>query len=556
MSKPTIAIYGIKDRNNFEYPAFVHDHNMCIMQDGRIQQYIHLERLTRRKYDNRLDLFIENLIEEKQIDCDKDFDFVCVNDFVGNSFISKNGRIRFEVDRDQELKFKLKKGYSYYQYNGWGGKDIDGWLCQHEIAHICSTLPFYGDFRENSLLLSIDGGSSLGNYSAFIYKGNKFHLIENNWNDLGFASKLFNDNSLSFKILGASPGMHCSVPGKLMGFASYGNYDKKIAKWLINNNYFKEYWNKENEILNAIKRDFGVTASFNTHDNFMQNIAATMQGIFEKAIIQKIEQLQNKYKCEYLYYGGGCALNIVTNTKIVESGMFREVFIAPCCNDSGLSIGAAALMEKKKGNKIFRHNAYLCNIGLKKQNYDLNDMDIELTAKMLKEGKIIGICNGVAEAGPRALGNRSLIAIANNKELSQKISMDIKKREWYRPVAPIMLKKIAEQFTGQKMCELSKYMLMDYKIKPEHQKIIEGVIHTNGTSRIQTIENLSDNPFMYKLLNIMNEKYGVKALINTSFNIQGEPIIHTIEDAINSARIMNLDGVVLNGKYIETNNIK
>lgn len=134
--------------------------------------------------------------------------------------------------------------------------------------------------------------------------------------------------------------------------------------------------------------------------------------------------------------------------------------------------------------------------------------------------------------------------------------MDIKKREWYRPVAPIMLKKIAEQFTGQKMCELTKYMLMDYKIKTENQKIIEGVIHTNGTSRIQTIENLSDNPFMYKLLNIMNEKYGIKALINTSFNIQGEPIIHTIEDAKNSARIMNLDGVVLNGKYIETNNIQ
>ena len=497
MSKPTIAIYGIKDRNNFEYPAFVHDHNMCIMQDGRIQQYIHLERLTRRKYDNRLDLFIENLIEEKQINCDNDFDLVCVNDFVGNSFISKNGRIRFEVDRQQELKFKLKKGYSYYQYNGWDGNDIDGWLCQHEVAHICSTLPFYGEFRENSLLLSIDGGSSLGNYAAFIYKGNKFHLIENNWNDLGFASKLFNDNSLSFKILGASPGMHCSVPGKLMGFASYGKYDEKIAKWLVNNNYFKEYWNKENEILDAIKRDFGVTASYNTHDNFMQNVAATMQGILEKAIIQKIEQIQKKYKCEYLYYGGGCALNIVTNTKIVESGMFREVFIAPCCNDSGLSIGAAALMEIKKGNKIYQHNAYLCNVGLKEQNNYLNDKDIELTAKMLTEGKIIGICNGVAEAGPRALGNRSIIAIANNKELSLKISMDIKKREWYRPVAPIMLKKIAEQFTGQKMCELTKYMLMDYKIKTENQKIIEGVIHTNGTSRIQTIENLSDNPFMY-----------------------------------------------------------
>ena len=393
MTKPTLAIYGIKDRNFFEYPAYVHDHNVCIMQDGKVLQYLQLERFSRRKYDNRLDLFLEQLIKQKVIDCPEDFDLVCVNDFVGNAFISQNGRLRFEADRMQNLSFDSVKANAYYQYDGWNGKELNAFLCQHEIAHICSNLPFYGEFKDNSLLISIDGGSSLGNYSAFLFKDGKISHIENNWTDLGFASKLFNDNSLSFRMLNAKPGEHCSVPGKLMGFASWGNYDKKIEDWLVKHNYFKEYWKKEDSILNSINQEFGIVAKYDTHDPFMQNIAATMQRIFENAILQKISLLQKRFHSDYLYYGGGCALNIVTNTKIIESGMFKDVFIAPCCNDSGLSIGAAAFMEMQKGNKIQIHNPYLCNAGLDNTDYEISDNEIAATAEFLLKRKIVGVCN-------------------------------------------------------------------------------------------------------------------------------------------------------------------
>ncbi len=550
MAKPTLAIYGIKDRNIFKYPAYVHDHNLCVMQDGEIVQYLQLERVTRRKYDNRLDLYVEDLIDKKIIDCPDDFDLVCVNDFVGNAFSSQNGRLRFEADYQNHLKFNAIPAHGYWQYSGWEGKPINSFLVQHEIAHICSTLPFYGDFQDNSLLVSFDGGSSLGNYSAFLYRDGKFTLIENNWTDLGFASKFFNDNSFTFRMLGAKPGEHCSVPGKLMGFASWGIYDSEIEIWLRENQFFKDYWHKENEILESAKQRLGIVAEFDTHDKFMQNCAATFQRILKNAVLQKLENLQHKYHCENLYYGGGCALNIVTNTKIVESGMFRNVYIAPCCNDSGLSIGAAALLERQKGNKIKIHSPYLNNVGIAIDNgqWTIDNETIKQTADIILNGGIIGICNGNGEAGPRALGNRSLIALPNNKQISQKLSMTVKKREWYRPVAPIMLKNIAEKITVQNVNPLAKFMLSDFEIKHEFDKDLCGVIHANQTARIQTLESGNDNPFMFALLTYLYENHGIMALINTSFNAQGEPIVHTVEDALASAKRMNLDAVVINGQ--------
>lgn len=549
--KPTLALYGIKDRNSFQYPTFVHDHNLCLMQDGKIVQYLQLERYTRRKYDNRLDLFIEELIDNKTLELPNNFDLVCVNDYTGNAFISQNGRLHFEADHPKNLSPQLITAQAYYNdAEGWGGKNFNAFCCPHELAHIFSCVPFYGIFKENSLLVSFDGASSLGNYSAFLYRNGKLALIENNWTDLSFASKFFNDNKLSFSMLGAKPYEHCSVPGKLMGFASWGNYRQDIEEWLKENDYFNccgKY--SETEILLSIKERFGhVCEEFDTHNQFLQDAAATLQRIFENAVLGKLENIQQKYHCDYLYYGGGCALNIVTNSKIIESGLFKDVFIAPCCNDSGLSIGAAAFLEMEKGSKIQLHSPYLCNVGLSETNCDVSDSAIKATADLLMKHQIVGICNGTAEAGPRALGNRSLVALADNKGLSQKISMKVKKREWYRPVAPIMLLENARKVTEQKISELSRFMLQDFTIKKEYHDKLAGVVHANNTARIQTIANEHDNPFMFRLLAYLSEKYGVLALINTSFNAQGEPIVHTKEQACLSAKHMNLDGIVINGK--------
>lgn len=552
MSKPTLALYGIKDRNNTPYPSFVHDHNLCLMQDGKIVKYLQLERYTRRKYDNRLDLFIDELIDDGTIPLPDDFDFVGVNDFTGAAFISNSGRLHFEANRFETLSPALFPARAYLNNReGWGGKELSAYCCSHELAHIFTTVPFHGALKENSLLISFDGASSLGNYSAFSYREGTLRFIENNWTDLGFASKLFNDNKLAFRTLNIAPYAHCSVPGKLMGFASWGTYRPEIEDWLRDNRFFNGCGRHHGaDILLSAKERFGdICAEFDTRNPFLQDCAATFQHIFETAVLTKLESLQEKFHADYLYYGGGCALNIVTNSKIVESGMFKDVFIAPCCNDSGLSIGAATFLEMQKGNNIALHDPYLCNAGLEKKDYEISEEEIQKTAEFLLQKKIVGICNGPAETGPRALGNRSLIALADSRELAKKMSVEIKRREWYRPVAPIMLEKNARKVTEQKINGLARFMLMDFTIKPEYREKLAGVVHANNTARIQTVADENANPFMFRLLSYLYERHGVLALVNTSFNVQGEPIVHTEMQALESAKRMNLDGLVINGKF-------
>lgn len=550
MARATLAIYGIKDRNSLEFPAYIHDHNLCLMQDGQVRQYLQLERYTRRKYDNRLDRFLEELVGLGLLALPEEFDLVSVNAFVGNAFISQSGKLRFEAPILSALGEALEPAQAYYQYSDWEGRALCAYNCSHELAHIASNIAFYGSFRENSLLIHFDGAASLSNFSAFHFHQGKLQLLEYGW-EMKYLANFFNDNALSFAMLGAKPGEHTSVPGKLMGYASWGRYDEGIAHWLFAHNYFKEYWHKEAEIVASARKELGVEVdSFDNRHGFWQHVAATLQDIFTQKLIAHISALQHQTRAQYLYYSGGCALNIVANTALIESGLFQEVFIPPCCNDSGLSLGAACLLELRKGNTIRPHTAYLNNLGIEDNAVPISDATIEATAQLLLRGSILGVCNGTAEAGPRALGNRSLIALADDAVLARHLSQDIKKREWYRPIAPIMLTTVADKITTSPVNHLAKYMLLDYKIKPEYAGGLTGVIHANGTTRIQTLDSEHDNPFMFRLLSYLYARHQILGLINTSFNVQGQPIVHTAADAIETSLKMGLDGLVLNHQLI------
>ena len=550
MAKATLAIYGIKDRNNLRYPAYVHDHNLCLMQDGEVLQYLQLERYAKRKYDNRLDLFLEDFIQSGELELPREFDLVSVNAFVGNAFISQGGKIRLESSIQTQLSEGLEPAQAYYQYADWEGQSLCAYNCSQELAHIASNIAFYGDFRENSLLIHFDGAASLSNFSAFHYSGKAIRLIEYDWR-LKYIANFFNDNALSFAMIGAGPGEHTSVPGKLMGYASWGVYQPEIAKWLAAHNYFKDYWHREGEIITSARRHLGVDVErFDNRHSFWHHVAATLQHIFTQELLSRIARLQEQTQAKYLYYAGGCALNIVANTQIVQSGLFEEVFIPPCCNDSGLSLGAACLLERQKGHAIKRHTPYLNSIGLGTNSEGISDALIEATAELLLQGKILGVCNGTAEAGPRALGNRSLIALPNDIRQAQHLSQVVKMREWYRPIAPIMLRAVADKVATTPIHHLAKYMLLDYHIKAEYAQDLEGVIHANGTARIQSLEAEEDNPFMYRLLSYLYHKHNILGLINTSFNVQGQPIVHTASDALEASRQMGLDGLILNHKLV------
>lgn len=544
----TLAIYGIRDRYDFEYPGFTHDHNVCVMQDGKITQYLHLERYTRRKYDNRLHVFIEELLEKKMIDLPNNFEIVSVNSFVGSAFISKNGRVRIEPTSPRIVSADLQVASAWFQRQDWEGKAIRAYEVSHELAHIFSCLPFYGDLKDNSLLVHFDGGASLGNFSAFLYKNGCLKCLEYHW-EMAHLSKFFNDNALTFEIVGAKPGEHCSVAGKLMGYAAMGKPQTAIRNWLNDNNFFKDIWNDKSVFYQSAQQNFGWTGSLNDNkDEFLMDIAAAFQAEFQEQVVRKFTDLQKTTQTDFLYYAGGCALNIITNSELVRRHIFKDIFIPPCCNDSGLSIGATAFLQWKKGIRIQVHSPYLNNVNLPQHHFSYSQKNIEKIARGIMEGQIIGICNGNAEAGPRALGNRSLIARPDSRKIAQKVSMRCKNREWYRPVAPIMLARNAYKVSGQRVHDLARYMLLDVEILPEYQAALSGVVHQNNTARIQTITHKNENPFMYDLLDSLDKKYGILGLINTSFNRRGEPIVHLTEEALASAQAMNLDAVIINGK--------
>jgi len=271
-----------------------------------------------------------------------------------------------------------------------------------------------------------------------------------------------------------------------------------------------------------------------------------------KAILEKLTDLQKQTGAEQLFYTGGSALNIVANTEIINSSIFKDVYIPPCTEDSGLALGAAAFVEWQKHGEVEIHLPYLNNWVISDSEVQVSEEMIAEIAKLLVKEKLVGICNGPGEAGPRALGNRSILALANSKKLAYKLSVEKKGREWYRPLAPVALEKNIRYFTGlEKIHPLSKFMLLDFKVLKERNEELEGAIHADGTARFQTIFSREENPFLFDLLNHLDQKYDVKALINTSFNAAGEPIVHTVGDARKSAVKMQLDAVVLNGK-IET----
>ncbi len=543
-NNPTLAIYGIQDRFDYEHPFYVHDHNLAIMQNGKLMRFLQQERTTRRKRDNTLHIHLKEILKEKKL-LGKDYDLVFVDNVVGRTFLLPNGEVRFEAPLREDLSTELERGKCW-----WFGEEKEAWVLNHELAHMFSCLPFYGNFKENSLLVHFDGGASKSNFSAAILKDGKLKWLEYHW-DMKPFSTIYNANALVFAIIGAKLPEQNAVPGKFMGFAGLGIYKPELEEWLKEHYFFQDIWTKPSQFFEAAKSAFGIELkSFNQKDPFIQNVAATLQQIFVNQILDKLKKLQQKTDAKYLYYTGGAALNIVANTQIIKSAVFEGVYIPPCTEDSGLAMGAAAFAEWKKHGKVEQHPAYLNNWGIENYESDHKQETVKKVAEQLLERELIGVCNGKGEAGPRALGNRSILALADSKALAKMLSMEKKGREWYRPLAPIALEKNVKYFTGLKEVHpLSKYMLLDFEIIPEKQKEITGASHADGTARFQTIFTREENPFIFDLLVYLDENHGVKALINTSFNAGGEPIVHTEADALKAAQKMDLDSVVLNGKF-------
>ena len=221
---PTLGIYGIQDRIDSESPQMVHDHNLAFIENGEVKKFLQLERISRIKRDNKLHHRLVALMTEEKL-VDTEMDVVFVDNRVGRSFISSNGQIRFEAPLNKRLTKDWEEGQLW-----WFNRELKSFILNHELAHIFSCLPFFGNFKENSLMIHFDGGASLSNFSAWMYRMGKIIPVEHHW-EMKQLTSLYNANALTFGIMGAKKEDQNSVPEKMMEFAALGTYNENIESF-------------------------------------------------------------------------------------------------------------------------------------------------------------------------------------------------------------------------------------------------------------------------------------------------------------------------------------
>ncbi|MBD1140952.1 carbamoyltransferase [Pelagibacterales bacterium SAG-MED39] len=457
----------------------------------------------------------------------------------------------------------IKKDFFEQNLRLENGKILKIFFVNHHLTHASSF--FVSNFSESSILTVDAFGEK---QCVGFYSGNKNNIKK--IHEQYFPHSLGSFYSTFTEFCGFKPK---SEEWKLMGASAYGKpsvYQKKINdlikfdknnEFFLDLKYFKHYlFHRPGYVNKNLEEFLGIKKNKLNKDLNQKyfNIAFAAQSIFEKIYINLIKKLFIKNKSKNLVVSGGAALNCVANGKILNKTGFKKVFIPPFPDDSGAGLGAAlyvnSLLTKKNKKTIFLNN-YLgpsfenneIEKTLKKFKLEYEKVkDIfDSATKSIIKGKIIAWFQGSLEFGDRALGNRSILADPRNAKMKDMINKNIKYRENFRPFAPaVLIDNIDEFFENS---QSSHFMEKTLIIKKEKKKIIPSVVHVDGSGRLQTVTK-KNNYIFYSLIKKFYEKTGVPILLNTSFNVQGEPIVCSIEDAIKNFYLSGLDEVYI-GNY-------
>lgn len=292
-----------------------------------------------------------------------------------------------------------------------------------------------------------------------------------------------------------------------------------------------------------------------------RNIAASLQAVLEEAVLQTAEHLHACTKLNRLCLAGGVALNCSMNGRLLREGPFSEIFVQPAAGDDGIAIGGAFqthYAETGKPREFEMKHAYwgpehsndVVRVFLDRSKlpYEAPNNVVERAADLLAEGRIVGWYQGRMEFGPRALGARSILADPTRADMKDLLNKYVKHREEFRPFAPSCIEERApEYFEG---CGASPFMLFVYRVKPAMRARVPAITHVDGTARVQTVRRES-NPRYYALLEAFDRRRGVPMVLNTSFNVMGEPIVNTPADAVRCFYSTGMDALVL-GDYVLT----
>lgn len=574
--------------------AFYHNSAAALIIDGKIISAVEEERFTRIKNDssfpyNSIIFCLKNSkIELNDLDSIVFYDNPNIKfDRFVKTMIStapfnyKYFKKHFFQWMNDKLFLEKNIINNFYKIDKNFIKDkVELKFLKHHISHAASA--YYPSNLEEAIVIVIDG---VGEWqTTTIMKASKGKLYP--YKEIVFPDSL----GLLYSTFTAYLGFKVnSGEYKVMGLAPYGKdeYSEIIKKEIIqinSNGSFKlnqKYFNYTHDDINMYSINFIKLFGRKQRqeneeiDSFHINIAKSIQVVLEEAIINICKNAYEELKINNLVLAGGVALNCVANSKIKELELFENIWIQPAAGDAGGAIGAALfdyyqthhyetnenkfdfmqgslLGPEYKNNEVLDIlNAYGATYYIKNEFEIINE-----TVELLEDGNIIGWHQGKAEFGPRSLGNRSILADPRSSKMQEKLNLKIKFRESFRPFAPAILEEDAEEYFS---INKSPYMLFTAEVKnkievekkngflenlKQVRSSIPAVTHVDYSARVQTVSEESNLKF-YNLLKMFKNKTNCPVLVNTSFNVRGEPIVLTPEDSFKTFMMTDMDVLVI-----------
>ena len=520
-----------------------HDGAAAVIKDGRLVAAVSAERVMRqKKFAGVTDEVIDYVLKQAGLTFD-DINMIALSDFMAD-----NSHGTLEITHEEEDVL-----YTSNQIFGnnvviakatMRGKELPVFIISHHLSHAASA--FYTSNYEEAMCFSMDSsfGHVWSNSIVAQGQGTKLVALESPGLMVGVGYAMFTE------LLGMGSALFKA--GSTMGLASYGKPNRDVYDRigeLVEGSYFTEEQTHEDyiEFYHALWEKW--TGSRDPFEygapitkQHMQ-VAASIQHLFEQCLLDVINN--RMFEGENLCLAGGSLLNCNANSKIKKHTDFKNIHHFPACGDDGVAVGAALYVA---------HHI----VGMPRQTYTARDLAYlgadqpsgeepmyERIAELLADGLVVAWFNGRSEYGPRALGNRSILADPRSFHMREILNFVVKRREWFRPFAPVVLAEQAKDWFED--ADPSPFMLYTTKVK--HPKIIPAATHVDGTARHQTVDE-ETNPEYYRLIKAFSELTGVPVLINTSLNGNGAPILETEEDALEFFENSDVDALVLNGRLI------
>jgi carbamoyltransferase len=562
MNEKNINIIGVS--------AGYHDSACCLIQNGVLIAAAQEERFSRIKHDKSFPrkAFRYCLEQAECTICDIDAIAYYEDPVQKMSRQIWMGLIPdLPISRRRDLFSRLMSPDPKHEIRMIFGYEGPVEIIDHHLSHSASAY-YYSGFEE-AAILTVDGVGDWPTTTMGFGKGANLERLEQvDFPDsLGFfystiTSYLgFDVNDGEYKVMGLAPYGEPRYVDQLLQLVEDGD----AAQYRLNMQYF-DFLRKDCMYSDALISLLGRPPRDPESEilPFHQDLARSMQAALEEILLNKARYLHRRIPCDNLCMAGGVALNCVANSRILRDGPFENLFVQPAAGDSGASLGAAALAYVRRTGKPFpkrrMEHVYLGPgysgevVGQIFQGTSAEILDfrgderslILATVDRLMEGKVIGWFQGRMEFGPRSLGARSILADPRDPSMRDRINALVKKREAFRPFAPAALEsKAAEHFD---LDHASPFMLETCQVISEQK--LPAITHVDGSARLQTVNRLT-NPRFVHLLEEFDARTGCPILLNTSFNVRGEPIVCTIEDAIACYTASGIDCLIIEDFIID-----